>query len=171
MDYVRVYCNDDALPKVCQVLAQHSINPKVTKLLAPPIPGVGMGRVGKLKSEISVQEVVDKVKSRTGISHVRLALAPNHSLSSRVSTITVCAGSGFSLVSQVKSDLIVTGEMSHHEVLDCIHKGSSVILTEHSNSERGYLSTIYANNLKSILSPSSINVILSEMDSDPLKIA
>lgn len=129
-----------------------------------------MGRIGRLKNEISIQEVVGKVKLRLGIEHVRLALGCDHSVDSKVSSIAVCAGSGFSLVSQVTADILLTGEMSHHEVLECIHKGSTVILTEHSNSERGYLATIYANNLKSILGP-SINIIVSTTDADPLNVA
>lgn len=125
--------------------------------------------MGKLKDEISIREAIKKVKARLGIEHVRLALSPNHSLETKVLSFAVCAGSGFSIVSQAKSDVIVTGEMSHHEVLDCIHEGSTVVLTEHSNSERGFLSTVYAENLRHIFG-SSVSVITSTSDTDPLKV-
>ena len=45
----------------------------------------------------------------------------------KVSTIAVCAGSGASVLSDSKADVFITGEMSHHEVLDAMHKGLSVI--------------------------------------------
>jgi len=39
-------------------------------------------------------------------------------------------------------DLFLTGEMSHHEILAANAQGTSVILCEHSNSERGYLKQV-----------------------------
>ena len=36
-------------------------------------------------------------------------------------------------------DLLVTGELSHHEALAAIEKGKCVVALLHSNSERGYL--------------------------------
>lgn len=36
-------------------------------------------------------------------------------------------------------DLLFTGELSHHEALAAIERGSSVVTLFHSNSERGYL--------------------------------
>ena len=86
----------------------------------------------------------------------------------KISKVAVCAGSGASLLRGVKADLLVTGEMSHHEVLDAISNGSNVILCEHSNTERGYL-RVLKQKLKDFLSE-EIEVIISETDSDPLKV-
>lgn len=36
-------------------------------------------------------------------------------------------------------DLLFTGELSHHEALAAVERGSSVVTLFHSNSERGYL--------------------------------
>lgn len=58
--------------------------------------------------------------------------------------------------------------MLHHDVLDAIHKGTSVILTNHSDSERGFLK-IFASNLINMLNK-SVLVHVSENDIDPLKI-
>lgn len=58
--------------------------------------------------------------------------------------------------------------MLHHDVLDAIHKGTSVILTNHSDSERGFLK-IFASNLTNMLNK-SVLVHVSENDIDPLKI-
>jgi putative NIF3 family GTP cyclohydrolase 1 type 2 len=67
-------------------------------------------------------------------------------LESEISSIAVCAGSGASvLVNAGKVDLWITGEMGHHEALDCQEKNISVLLAEHSNTERGFLSRFQAN--------------------------
>ena len=62
----------------------------------------------------------------------------------------------------------ITGEMSHHEVLDAVHSGTSVILCEHSNTERGYLK-LFAKKLTGMLD-NHVEVVVSEKDTDPLKI-
>lgn len=57
-----------------------------------------------------------------------------------ITTVAVCAGSGSSVLSHAgKTDLWITGEMSHHEALDAHQNGTSVLLAEHSNTERGFL--------------------------------
>jgi len=52
-----------------------------------------------------------------------------------------CKGSGASILCYAgNADLWITGEMSHHEALDAQQNGVSVLLCEHSNTERGFLS-------------------------------
>lgn len=62
--------------------------------------------------------------------------------------------------------LSASGEMSHHEVLDAVAKGTSVILSEHSNSERGFL-TVFRERL-AVRLPDSVAVVVSKADRDPL---
>ena len=71
-------------------------------------------------------------------------------------------------------DLLVTGEFGHHEVLHEVNRGVSVILTDHTNCERGYHAHFkqqFAKLLAAEASPATtaqINIILSEVDRDPL---
>lgn len=58
------------------------------------------------------------------------------------------------------------GEMLHHDVLDATQKGISVILTNHSDSERGYL-RIFKAHLEVRLE-NEVQIIVSETDKDPL---
>jgi hypothetical protein len=74
---------------------------------------------------------------------------------------------GSSVLSGVKADLYYTGEMSHHEVLACIEKGIAVVLTEHSNTERGYLPILKAR-LEKQLGDDEITIHVSINDKDPL---
>lgn len=57
--------------------------------------------------------------------------------------------------------------MLHHDVLDATHKGINVILTNHSDSERGFLKT-FASILNELLNK-SVLVQVSKNDADPLK--
>ena len=85
-----------------------------------------------------------------------------------VRSIAVCAGSGGSVLAGVKADLIITGEMSHHEVLDFVHKGVSVILADHTNTERGYF-VLVKEKLEIMLGP-EVKILVSQVDRDPLQI-
>lgn len=58
--------------------------------------------------------------------------------------------------------------MSHHEVLDAVAKGASVILSDHSNSERGFLS-VFREKL-AVRLPDSVAVVVSKADRDPLEV-
>jgi len=69
----------------------------------------------------------------------------------------------------VKADLYLTGEMQHHDILDAVHKGTHVILCDHSNTERGFLK-VFAEKLATELCGGGVDVMLSETDRDPLQI-
>ena len=84
----------------------------------------------------------------------------------QIQTIASCAGSGSSVLRGVKADVYLTGEMSHHEVLDAVSNKTHVILCEHSNTERGFLKTLVPT-LTEMLN-SKVKVTVSEIDRDPL---
>ena len=133
-------------------------------------PGIGPGRFITLTNQVSLEDAVNMLKQHLKLPHVRLAAAAaNDTLSGAkmVSTIAVCAGSGGSLLKNHKADLWISGEMSHHEVLDAIHDGTSVILCEHSNTERGYLKEVFRDKLFELLD-GHVKVEVSELDHDPL---
>ncbi|CAL1680554.1 unnamed protein product [Lasius platythorax] len=125
----------------------------------------GMGRLCTLKNRISIDEAVNLIKQRTNLKHVRLARA--RGADGNINTVALCAGSGASVLKEVPADLYLTGEMLHHDILDAIHRGIHVILTNHSDSERGFLK-IFASILDSALQE-SVKVCISEADRDPLQ--
>jgi len=85
-----------------------------------------------------------------------------------VRSVAVCAGAGATVLSGVQADLFITGEMSHHDILNAVHSGTSVILCEHSNSERGFL-TVLQQRLH-LLFDGCVEVCLSSRDKDPVEI-
>lgn len=140
---------------------------RISKHELPPLPGTGAGRRLALTSPLQLGEVVARTKEHLGLPHLRLALANGAELTSQVETIAVCAGSGASVLGGCKANVLVTGEMSHHEVLDFVHKGVSVILTEHSNCERGYLRLVQQKLEKQL---EGVKVVISQEDRDPLTV-
>lgn len=138
-------------------------------------PEMGMGRVVDLLQPMPVSEALERVKRHLGLDHVRCAL-PEGVYSKpaafaegcrahQVSRVGVCAGSGGSLLRGAKCDLFLTGEMSHHEILAANAQGITVILTDHTNTERGYLPRL-RDSLAARLA--GTEVFVSEVDTDPL---
>ena len=60
---------------------------------------------------------------------------------------------------------------SQHEVLACVAQGIVVILTNHSNSERGYLRAVLLDKLQGAIAAlgKQYQVCVSERDRDPLE--
>ncbi|XP_014613347.1 PREDICTED: NIF3-like protein 1 [Polistes canadensis] len=126
----------------------------------------GMGRLCIFKEKIHIDEAVRLVKQHTKLKFVKLAHAPKSD--GFINSVAVCAGSGSIILKNVQADLYLTGEMLHHDILDAIHNGIYVILTNHSNSERGFLES-FASTLSNALN-NSVNVNVSIVDADPLEI-
>lgn len=169
--HASVTCSDSALTPSVQMLLRHaaaSQSLSILKLEKPPLPGHGQGRLSVLDHPVAVATAVQKMKSHLGLVNLRLALGAGRTLESSVCTAAVCAGSGASVLKGVKADLFITGEMSHHEVLDAVAKGTSVILSDHSNSERGFLA-VFRERL-AVRLPDAVTVVLSKADRDPLEV-
>ena len=165
-------CTRRSLAKVLQ--AHDSAHPyeeparDVYSLVAPPLSDTGMGRVVRLSSPIELEDAVERVKKHVNLPHVRLARALNGN--TQIKSVAVCAGSGSSVLRGTNADLWVTGEASHHDVIAATEKGVSVILCEHSNTERGYIQSWMLSELTKAFEEHSVQVLVSKIDSDPLKI-
>jgi len=85
-----------------------------------------------------------------------------------VSIIAVGAGCCSKILNNVNADIIITGEFSHHEILDENSRGVSVIVTDHSNTERGYIE-VFKERFIDLLKKNneSVKMIVSKMDRDP----
>ncbi|NXX81168.1 NIF3L protein, partial [Urocolius indicus] len=169
---VSLNCSQKALLEVVALLSQNSLLYHKTEILLlqkPPLPHAGMGRLCTLSEPVSLSGVIERIKSHLKLPHIRLALGMGKTLESPVKTAAVCAGSGSSVLKGTEADLYLTGEMSHHDVLDTVAKGISVILCEHSNTERGFLSEL--RDMLAVHLQNKINIIVSEKDRDPFQVA
>ncbi|KAL1916765.1 uncharacterized protein VTP21DRAFT_5469 [Calcarisporiella thermophila] len=133
--------------------------------------GAGMGRLSTLHKPTLLENIIERVKKHFQLSHVRIATV-EEGMKQEIKTIGICAGSGSMLLS-TPADLFLAGEMSHHDVLAANANGTSVILCEHSNTERGYLSAVLKGKLEEALAQDGgepIEIIVSKEDRDPLRV-
>lgn len=127
----------------------------------------GSGKLSSLRKPLSVSTAIQRIKKHINMPHLRLALAVGKDMDSEISTAAICVGSGVSVLSGVKADLYITGEMLHHDVLDATHLGTHVVLCNHSDSERGFMRYV-APVLQEEVFGNQVQVIMSEKDCDPL---
>lgn len=139
----------------------------VEEHLGTPVLG-GCGRLVVLDNSLSLKDVVEKVKKHLQLQHVRVALGNGTNLDTSIKTVAICAGSGSTLLRNVEADLYLSGEMTHHAVLEANAAGTSVILCEHTNTERGYLKVL-KESLLTQLSGKDVNIVISQVDRDPLQ--
>ncbi|XP_025944229.1 NIF3-like protein 1 isoform X1 [Apteryx rowi] len=169
---VSLNCSQKALLEVVALLSKNSFLYHKTEILLlqkPLLPHTGMGRLCTLSEPVSLLAIIERIKSHLKLPHIRLAVGMGKTLESPVKKAALCAGSGSSVLKGVEADLYLTGEMSHHAVLDAVANGISVILCEHSNTERGFLSEL--RDTLAIHLQNKINIIVSEKDRDPLQVA
>ena len=128
------------------------------------------GELISANGNCTIEDVVTSFKTHLKLSHMRLALCPSHDLNTKVNLVALCAGSGSSVVTMNKGcTLYITGEMSHHEVLAANASGVSVLLSEHTCTERGYLEAKLQPRLSEILGK-DYTVMVSKSDFNPINI-
>ncbi len=125
-------------------------------------PELGAGRLATLTVPRTLGQLAPYVREHLGLSHVRLAGADD----TLVRTVAVCPGAGGSLFQGVSADLLLTGEMRHHDVLAQVERGGAVLLTDHTNTERGFL-PMYAERVRTVC---GVGVVVSQEDADPLRV-
>lgn len=127
-------------------------------------PAVGAGRRAVLTSPRPLTDVVVSIKEHLRLPHVRVASPPDQSIRALVSEVAVCPGAGGSVFASLGSaDLILTGEMRHHDVLAWAAQGTTVVLTDHTNTERGYLLRL-ADRLSRALPQLSVGCAATDVD-------
>lgn len=126
---------------------------------------LGLGRVGAI-DPLERMDLVHKVKSALRLSHVLMA-GPATGL---VRRLAVAAGSGGELVVdalRARADVLVTGELRHHDALEAARRGLTVIAALHSNSERAAI-RVMAARLAHLFE--GVEVRMSAVDADPFTI-
>lgn len=141
---LEMVCSKRALPLAMEAL--HQFHPYETpavdvfERMATPSRTVGPGRRLVLDQPVRLMDLADRMKAFLGIPVVKLA--PAGDADTAISHIGVCPGAGASLAPTAREEgcsVFMTGEMRHHEVLENIEHGMSILLVGHTNSERPYL--------------------------------
>lgn len=126
-------------------------------------PTVGAGRSAVLVRPVPLDLLLPRIKAHLGLVTVRVASAGG----GPIRTVAVCPGAGGSVLEGTAADLVLTGEMRHHDVIGHVAAGRTVVLTEHTNSERDYLPEL-ARRLGEALP--GLPIGCSVVDADPLSV-
>lgn len=134
-----------------------------------PAPGdmtAGAGRHVQLDQSVALSEALERIRKHLGLRHLRMAGGAD--MDKTIRSFGVCPGAGGSVFEKLpRVDLLLTGEMRHHDVLGRLADGSVVVLTDHTNTERGYLPVLAADLRKRC---PGLDVVISEQDADPLRV-
>ena len=135
--------------------------------------GAGYGRLVRFREPVSFAELTRRVgKGISSLTHVSAAAAPAGQ-SAGITSVAVCAGSGWDVLKDCDAECLVTGEMSHHSALMAKMMGKSVITVFHSNSERGFLRDRLQAQLREELNREGGECVVevSDKDEDPFVVA
>lgn len=134
-------------------------------LAEPPSSELGFGRVGSVvRGPASAH--LERIKAALGIGRVLVA----GDLGKEVRRAAVAAGSGGDLVGDAArqgADLLLTGELRHHDALAAVRAGLVVFSVLHSVSERSALAGLQRR-LEALLP--DVRVSQSREDRDPFTI-
>ena len=116
-----------------------------------------VGRRGSLAKPLSVAELAERVAAKLG-GVLRVAGAGT------VSSVAVVPGSGGSFIGDAATDVVVTGDVSHHQARDAMAAGVAVIDPGHAATERPGVKALYAAVAEIVHA-----VDMTEIDNDPWK--
>lgn len=95
---------------------------------------LGIGQVGNLASSMTLRECADKVKQDFALDYVRVF----GDLESKVKKLAVSPGSGKSEIIHAinaGADVLVTGDIDHHDGMDAVAQGLAIIDAGHYGLE------------------------------------
>lgn len=165
-----------------------------TKFGATRLETAGAGRIMHLDSPISARTLVRAVQDVVGRQPLSIASPPERGGKREqlaggedggggggsIQSFAVCLGSGAEVLKGCNADVLITGEMSHHETLAAVERGQMVIAMRHSVGEREYLAqvlrpmmqkTILRDLIHNVdLDLGEVQVLMSEVDRDPFDV-
>jgi dinuclear metal center YbgI/SA1388 family protein len=170
---LEMVCGKAALPLALATLRQfHPYEEPavdVYELMPQADRRVGAGRRVVLDQPATLEEIAWRLSKFLSVNGDRPTVQVARAGSmSRVTHVGVVCGAGTEQAPAARAEgceAFVTGEMKHHEVMEAINAGMSVILAGHTRTERGFLARL-AESLSAKMP--KIDVRLSGADRDPL---
>ena len=126
---------------------------------------VGLGRVSKLKEDISLQELCNNIKEKLHMTHIRLV----GDINTKISKVAVVTGSGADMVKKAQragAEVIITGDVKYHDAQDALDMGMCIVDCGHFDTE-----DIFKDAMKRFLDNiEEIDVIKSDVYLNPFTI-
>jgi dinuclear metal center YbgI/SA1388 family protein len=144
-------------------LGLHEIRPLVATVESDP--DVGTGRCGTMGEEVTLKDVVERVKNFLGIQRVQVVGRDDQA----VTQMAIVCGSGGSFLETAIAqgcDCLITGETSYHTCLEAAARGVAMVLPGHFASEKFALHSL-ADYLADLLK--GVEVWASRDEADPVR--
>lgn len=109
-----------------------------TEILHETAEGMGLGRIGNLIEPMTVRRLAETVKKQLQIADVVLY----GDAEGMVKRIAVMPGSGNSEIGQAVmqgADMMITGDIGHHEGIDALAKGMMILDAGHYGLEKVFV--------------------------------
>ena len=121
------------------------VDPEVLEVTSEEDVPMGIGKIADLEKEVSLGECCDSVKAAFHLENVRVF----GELEQRVKRVAICPGSGKSVIGEAlkkKADVLITGDIGHHDGIDSVAEGLAIIDAGHYGIEH-----IFINDMKKYL--------------------
>jgi dinuclear metal center YbgI/SA1388 family protein len=131
--------------------------------------GIGLGRVGYLKKPEPVQAVLAGIKASLGVQHLKVTGV----LSKLIRRVAVVGGAGGGMVSEAAdsgADLLLTGDVTHHQAIDALQRGLVVVDGGHFATERAAFARVIQNLASSMIEQGWAVKVYTAEEVDPLTV-
>jgi len=99
----------------------------------------GLGRVGGFDADVNAEDFLKTVKEKLGLDTLRLNMSPKGKTLRKFAVVT---GSGASMWKACKGagvDVLLTGDMKHHDAIDAAENGILVVDAGHYETEKIFM--------------------------------
>jgi dinuclear metal center YbgI/SA1388 family protein len=107
------------------------------------VPGAGLGRIGRLAQEMTLDAFAARVKDVLGCDHLRL-IGSGHQT---IHKVALCGGSGAGLLQAAHrqgADVLVTGDVKYHDARQAEELGIALIDAGHFATEKLMIENVAA---------------------------
>lgn len=129
---------------------------KNKEVLEETLYGEGIGQIGVLDKPVTLGDMADRVRQCFALEHVIIY----GDLNAKIEKVAVSPGSGKSVINEAYkkgADCLITGDIGHHEGLDALELGVSIIDASHYGLEKIFMQYIY-NYLKDLLTDVELGI-------------
>ena len=146
ISYYAMHTNYDILRMA--ELAAEMLGLNNTEVLQEVFPKekAGIGKIGLLGEKMSLKACCDLVKRKFGVEAVKVF----GDVEKEVKRVAICPGSGKSVIGEAickQADVLITGDIDHHEGIDAVARNMAIIDAGHYGLEH-----IYMEDMKKFLS-------------------
>ena len=115
---------------------------KNTEVLDETLNGEGIGEVGMLDKAVSLIDYAEYVKSVFGLDNVIIY----GDKQTKLEKIAISPGSGKSVIGEAikkHADCLITGDIGHHDGIDAVEAGLTIIDASHYGIEKIFMKYMY----------------------------